>query len=125
MTADPETTRDAAQVNQDGGIGFIGGIHTHRHAAAPVAEFVRWEIHPIRGRLFELRNIGDANAHDVEVSAEHAVRFTPPDPGGTWTAGSGQEFFAAGSHQTGHPVIVVTWRDDAGVRLSWTRPLPR
>jgi hypothetical protein len=125
MTPDSDPTNGAEQVNQDGGIGFLGGIHTHHHHPARAAGQVRWEIQPSRGRLFELRNIGDASAHEVEVSALHAVRSKPPDLASAWTAGSGHEFFAAGSHQTGRPTITVTWRDDDGVRLSWTRPLPQ
>lgn len=115
------------QVINDQGIGYQGGYHIHNHAAAAPAHAasVRWDLIPVRGQVFELRNIGDGPAHDVEVTAENAVRFDPPDTSEIWTPGSGREFFAAGSSQTGHPAIRVTWREDGVESRAWTRPLPR
>lgn len=112
------------QTNTQGGTGFIGGHHVHHHTRETSRQ-ARWEVLHIKGGLFELRNAGDVRAHDVQVTVENAVRFDSPRADAQWPAGSGHEFLAIGSAQTGHPDITVTWRDDLGERHSWTRPLPR
>lgn len=114
-----------SQVNEEGGTGFIGGHHIHNHNAAARPSQVQWEILPIQAQIYELRNTGEGQASEVVVTAQHAVRFTPPSHAGPWTADSGHEFFAAGSFQSGHPIITVTWRDGLGGPKSWTRPLPQ
>lgn len=112
------------QINKEGGTGFIGGQHVHHHLARQTPK-VTWELHSVRGSVFELRNAGDGNAHDVVVTAENALRFDPPESAGAWGPGTGREFFAAGSWQTGHPTIRVEWRTDLGEQRAWSRPLPR
>ena len=112
------------QVNKEGGTGFIGGQHTHHHGGQSAAN-VRWDLIRVHGSVFELRNIGSAQAHAVAVTSENALRFDPPDSNAEWHAGSGHQFLAVGSFQTGRPVIAVTWQDDGGERHGWTRPLPR
>lgn len=111
------------QINKDGGTGFIGGQHIHHHGIA-VAKQVRWELLRVHGSVFELRNVGDASAHDVVVTAESAPRFDPPDTAGKWSPGAGREFMAVGSEQSGPPIITVAWSEDGGERRTWARPLP-
>jgi hypothetical protein len=93
-------------------------------ADTSVAVRAPWEVTHLRGRRYQLRNSGATDAYDVRVGAERAVRFDPPVGAATWTAGSGRELLAAGSLQTGHPVLTVKWRDesDAGLR-TWSMPL--
>ncbi len=115
-----------SMVINDHGTGYQGGYHVHHNygGRAPAGQ-VRWELLPVRGQIFELRNAGDAPALEVAVAADSAVSLDPPETGGAWEPGSGREFFAAGSLQTGHPTVTVTWREESGERHTWTGPLPR
>lgn len=116
------------QINTNGGTGFVGGQHVHHHQT-PISEpAADWDLLHVRGSLFELRNIGTGPAHDVILDAPGAVRFDAPDnTQSVWPRGSGHEFFAAGSLQSGHPRLVVQWKNtpDDPMHRTWERPLPR
>jgi len=86
-----------------------------------------WEIKPLRGSLYELVNSGGGTAYNVRVTCDGAIRFDGPETPSEWTAGSGREFFAVGSMQTGIPVLHVEWTDtpvEAAQVQEWTRPIP-
>jgi len=116
-----------SQINKGGGTGFVGGQHVHHHGASTPAPAADWELVHIRGSVFELRNIGSGTAHDVLLDAPGAVRFDPPGDLSAWGPGSGREFFAVGSAQTGHPRLVVRWKNAVSepTPQSWERPLPQ
>jgi len=116
-----------SQINKGGGTGFVGGQHVHHHGASTPAPAADWELVHIRGSVFELRNIGSGTAHDVLLDAPGAVRFDPSGDLSAWGPGSGREFFAVGSAQTGHPRLVVRWKNAASepTHQSWERPLPQ
>ena len=86
-------------VINDHGTGFQGGYHIHNYGERTAGR-VRWELLPTRGQLFELRNTGDAPAHEVAVTAQNTIHFDPPEPGETWEPGTGHELLATGNHHT-------------------------
>lgn len=116
------------QINTLGASGFIGGHHVHHHEKANSTPVVDWELFHLHGALFELRNVGTGPAYHVVLNAPGAVRFDPPNADlSEWPRGSGYEFFATGSLQTGHPRLVVRWADspNESAHKTWERPLPR
>jgi len=115
-----------SQINKDGGTGFVGGQHVHHHGASTQAPAADWVLVHIRDSVFELRNVGSGTAQDVLLDAPGAVRFDPPGDLSAWGPGSGREFFAVGSMQTGHPRLVVRWKNAVSepTHQSWERPLP-
>lgn len=120
--------RSVKQVNLNGSAGFVGGQHVHYHDPSAPALSADWELFHLRGSVFELRNVGTSAAHDVVLDAPGAVRFEPPNEGlSVWPRGSGYEFFAVGSLQTGHPRLVVRWKNapEQSAHQTWERPLPR
>lgn len=85
-----------------------------------------WSMTHIKGMVFEIENTGSGDAYDVDLASENAIRFDArtevPSP---WSPGQAVQFLAAGSMQTGTPVIALSWRDAPnGERNEWTRPVP-
>jgi len=109
------------------GAAYSVGQGLHHHEASTPSPAADWELFHIRGSVFELRNVGSGTAHDVLLDAPGAVRFDPPGGLSAWRPGSGRELFAVGSMQTGHPRLVVRWKNTASesTHQSWERPLPR
>lgn len=120
--------RSVKQVNLNGSTGFLGGQHVHYHDAGAPTLSADWELFHLRGSVFELRNVGTSAAYDVVLDASGAVRFDPPNEDlSVWPRGSGYEFFAVGSLQTGHPRLIVRWKNapEQSAHQTWERPLPR
>lgn len=116
-----------SQINTNGAAGFVGGQHVHHHETTNPAPTADWDLFHLRGSIFELRNVGTGPAYDVVLNAPGAVRFDPPNEDlSEWPRGSGYEFFAAGSLQTGHPRLVVQWTNarNESAHQTWERPLP-
>lgn len=86
-----------------------------------------WEVRPVKGATFELINAGTGSAYEVEVDAEHAVRFDGPGSVAHWAPGVGRQILAIGSLQTGIPQVRVRWRNTPvdPVLQEWTRLLPK
>lgn len=113
------------QINKDGGTGFVGGQHVHHHGATATLARVTWEMIPLSGQGYELRNTGTATALDVTISANVELAWpTPPER--DIPAGSSVMFVYDGRLSDSSAILVVTYTAaGSDGRQRWQRPLPQ
>lgn len=88
---------------------------------------VRWTIRKVSKGNFELVNIGDAIAHDVQISSSTALRLNVKADMPIDELAPGQDvgFMALGSWQTETPRVEVEWSDPhSEERRTWSRIVP-
>lgn len=85
-----------------------------------------WEILYRKGDAYDIQNIGEASAYEVEITCINEVVFQGPEITPEWKPGTAETIMAAGSLQTGTPRITIHWRStpiDPKVQ-EWSRPIP-
>ena len=87
---------------------------------------VRWEAVHRKGDTFEVRNVGQRSAFNVDLSftREHVMGHLTEEVPSPWEPGISVGLLAAGTLDSGTPVLEVTWEDEAGgERRRWTSML--
>ena len=102
------------QINQRGGSGFVGGEHVHHHGSHTPPS-ARWTVFRIgTGVLFELQNIGDGSAHNLEMTANFPFRWSGEEP--TFIAPNRSKTFIYGRRED--------FRVDRDPEIRWYGPVP-
>lgn len=82
---------------------------------------VEWQVAHLSGSRYQVAQVGELDADDVQIECNDAVRFDVDSAvPSRMRKGDSFEFFAAGSFQTGSPRIELSWIDAAHERRqSW------
>ena len=84
----------------------------------------RWRLDHYRGDTYQLTNIGNVDAHNVEISAHESLIFRGPEPPIVLRPDEGVTFLAAATMATHDKTITVRWLSEDGTTADWKYPLP-
>jgi hypothetical protein len=105
------------QTNKSGSTGFVGGQHVHHHNSSTPPS-VRWHILRTNSRLYELWNVGEGAAHNLQVTANFPFhwprdrgkpKFVAPDTGKLFIHGEELDFDIEPRWYSPVPVLEVSW----------------
>lgn len=88
------------------------------------AKRARWRLDHYKGDTYQLTNIGNATATNVDVSAHESLIFQGPESPIVLRPDEGVTFLAAASLATHDKTITVRWDAEDGTSADWKYPLP-
>ncbi|MEV4493166.1 hypothetical protein AB0K04_23990 [Micromonospora coxensis] len=129
-TAAAERAESAARLTEEYTRRVVEALETMaaRPAGAEVviaAPRVRWSLEHHDGDKYLLKNIGEAAAYSVRISADESLHLMKPSDGLNVDAGDALGFIAVPSMATRDLTITVEWFDlSSGQKRTWMYPLP-
>lgn len=84
----------------------------------------RWRLEHYKGDTYQLTNIGNAAANNVDISAHQSLIFQGPESPIVLRPDEGVTFFAAATMATHDKTITVRWIAEDGTTADWKYPLP-
>ena len=97
----------------------------HRGVLPPEpAKRVRWRLDHHKGDTYQLTNVGNVAADNVEISAHESLVFRGPESPIVLRPDEAVTFLAAASLATHDKTITVRWDAEDGTSADWKYPLP-